>query len=92
MLPIGVFHKRTKLAILSLLSALYSLFFAVSFFIYIIIMLVNPKLDVSGYCSPFQSWYGTFVMVELKQNWQYWHSCIVHGLNLISCKISQAKI
>ena len=57
-----------------------------SFLLYLhYMMLVNVKLDVNGskritfedyeiHCSC------SFLMVQLKQSWQYWHSCIAESL------------
>ena len=47
-------------------------------------MLVNVKLDVSGFRRIiFQGyklhWFSSFVMARLKQSWQYRHSCFVEG-------------
>ena len=44
-------------------------------------MLVNVKLNVSGYkMNIFQAfrphWPSQFLMAQLKQSWQCWHSCI----------------
>ena len=43
-------------------------------------MLVNVKLDVSGYNVITFHWFTSFLMAQLKQNWQHWHSCIVDSL------------
>ena len=45
-------------------------------------MLVNVKLDVSWYKTiTFQGcslhWSYSILMAQLKQSWQYWHSCII---------------
>ena len=45
-------------------------------------MLENVKLDISGYSSiTFQDyrlhWSSSFLMAQLKQNWQYRHCCTV---------------
>ena len=45
---IRVFHKRTKLAMLALLTNLYSAVFAVSVFLWNI-WLLDVLLDISGY-------------------------------------------
>ena len=60
-----VFHKHTKLAILALLPTLYSHIFAVLLLYLNSIMLVNLKLDVTGYGrTAFQgcilNWYSSF--------------------------------
>ena len=48
-------------------------------------MLVYVKLDVSGYeriifkgCR--LHWSSSFLMAQLKQSWQHWHSCIAESL------------
>ena len=43
-------------------------------------MLVNVKLDISGYNIVTFHWFTSFLMAHLKQNWQHWHSCIVDNL------------
>ena len=48
-------------------------------------MLVNVKLDVSGHkrirfqCCRLH-WYYSFLITQLKQNWQYYHSYIAESL------------
>ena len=46
---------------------------------------INVKLDINGcHCSAFEGcklhWSISFPMAQPKQNWQYWHSCIVESL------------
>ena len=48
-------------------------------------MPVNVKLDINGYMRIiFEGymfyWNSWFIMVELKQSWQCWHSCIAESL------------
>ena len=81
------FHKRTKLAILTLLSTSYYIQVIIcSFLLYLQhIMLVNMKIDIIG-CNmiTFQCcilhWSSSILMAQLKWSWQYWHSCIAERL------------
>ena len=48
-------------------------------------MLVNVKLDMKGHKEVIFQRYklqqsGSFVMAQLKQNWQYWQACIAESL------------
>ena len=81
---IRMFHGDTKLTILALLPT----FFCINTYIYSFLlylhhmMLVNVELDVRGYkgisfqCWRFH-WSSSILIAELKQIWQYWHSCNV---------------
>ena len=88
---IEFFYKHTKLAILALLPTLYSnkftvSFFICSFFLYLWnIMLANTKLDITGHHKIiFQVyrlyWSSCSLIGQLKQSWQYCHSCIAETL------------
>ena len=89
---IRVFHKRTKLVILALFPIF--LFPHICRFLHYLdhMVLVDVKLEIS-----WKRWVNFKIadfigLVNFEnENWQYWHSCIMHGLNLISCKISQEK-
>ena len=50
-----------------------------------VILTLLDILNIGGYHrNPFQGyslhWSSSFIMTQLKQSWQYWHSCIVESL------------
>ena len=65
-------------------------------------MLVNMKIYISGcerivYQGCILHWYSYFLMAQLKQNWQYCHSCAVAHLwktllNLQTCGTSNSTL
>ena len=75
-------HKIANIAII----VNFVLRYICSFLLYLQHMvLVNMKIDISGFNSiTFQGcrlrWSSYFLMVKVKQSWQYWHSCIVESL------------
>ena len=82
---IRVFHKRRKIGKNGIIAN-YVFPHICSFHLYLHhMLLVNMTLDISWYNRvTFQGctlqWSSSFLMEQLKQSWQYWHSCIVKSL------------
>ena len=86
-MSIRVFHKRTELAILTLLPTLYSQIYlqfpylsvtydASKYENEISVDVIALHFKVVGFIGPVP-----FLMAQLKRSWQYWHSCIVESLS-----------
>ena len=78
-MPIRVFHKQAKLA---LLPALCCHIFAVFFFF---APSVNVKLEIrewdEDYIQGYKfDWTGSYLMAQVKQSWKCWHFCIAESL------------
>ena len=67
------FHEHIKLAILAF-RANFVFPNIFSFLLYLYnMMLVNVKLDISGFQGCGLHWSNPFLMVQLKRSWQYYH-------------------